>query len=233
MRTGEGGSSNVLVCICATSEMPCVCGSVLEHIPPQLITWSTSSFLPNKEESTKIARGLEKNQTKNFLKSYIHHQDKNRLTMRSVKRHEVCTTILACSCSKLQPELNLSWVFVFAVIFSSGSGTELKLLRLMFMCACCSQDFYLEVMVSFSLITKKLAGCLHWIMWYICCSYQSKSGEQFHPASPAPHVILSMPGSEFSHSCQLLQLQNGFVNMACVQAHEMQSKKLPSLELQT
>lgn len=211
--------------------MPCVCGSVLEHIPPQLITWSTSSFLPTKEESTRVARGLEKN--KNFLKSYIHHQDKNRLTMRSVKRHEVCTTILACSCSKLQPELNLSWVFVFAVIFSSGSGTELKLLRLMFICACCSQDFYLEVIVSFSLITKKLAGCLHWIMWSICCSYQSKSGEQFHPASPAPHVILSMAGSEFSHSCQLLQLQNGFVTMACVQAHEMQSKKLPMLKLQT
>lgn len=211
----------------------CVCGSVLGHIPPQLITWSTSSFLPAKEESTKIARDLKKNQTKNFLKSYIHHQDKNRLTMRSVKRHEVCTTILACSCSELQPELNLSWVFVFAVIFSSDSGTELKLLRLMFMCACCSQDFYLEVIVSFSLITKKLARCLHWIMWSICCSYQSKSGEQFHPALPAPHVILSMPRSEFSHSCQLLELQNVFLNMACVQAHEMKSKKLPTLELQT
>lgn len=133
--------------------------------------------------------------------------------MRSVKRHEVCTTTLACSCNELQLELNLSWVFVLAVIFSSGSGTELKLLRLMFMCACCSQDFYLEVIVSFSLITKELARCLHWIMWSICCSYQSKSGEQFHPASPAPHVILSMPGSEFSRSSQLLQLQNVFVNM--------------------
>lgn len=103
-RRGEGGNSNVLVCIHAKihyHEMPCVCGSVLGHIPPQLITWSTSSFLPAKEESTKTARGLKKSQTKNFLKSYIHHQDKNRLTMRSVKRHEVCTAILACSCREL------------------------------------------------------------------------------------------------------------------------------------
>lgn len=70
--------------------------------------------------------------------------------MRSVSSYHG----LACVRSELQSELDLSRVFLFTVIFSSSSGAELKLLRLMFMCACCSWDFYLEVIMSFTLIPR-------------------------------------------------------------------------------
>lgn len=81
--------------------------------------------------------------------------------------------------------------------------------------------------MSFSLITKKLACCWDCIMRSICCSCQSKSGEQFCTALHAPQVILFMPGSEFSHSYHLLRLQTFFVHavcLLCTQAHETKSK---------
>ena len=54
---------------------------------------------------------------------------------------------------------------------------------------------------------------LDWIMWSICCSYQSKSEEQFCTASRAPQVILFMPGSELSQFCRLLQLQTSLCTL--------------------
>lgn len=69
--------------------------------------------------------------------------------------------------------------------------------------------------MSFSLITKKLACCLDWTMRSICCSYQSKSGERFCTASHALQVILFVPGSEFSRSCQLLQPQTLRTLLVC------------------
>lgn len=61
--------------------------------------------------------------------------------------------------------------------------------------------------MSFITASMELACCLHWIIWSICCSYQSKSGESFS-ASLRTHqvVVLEVAVLEWSPSCQLLQL---------------------------